>query len=147
MKDKNVLLKYLIQTTALFLSIIFISWGAYTFKFVNSHIDRNWLQTRGRIVSFKSIGIMYTEVAAVVEYKVNNKEYEVISSLSYNGGLGPKINTAKTVAYNPNNPAESTVVENKIIFKLINILTITLGIVLLVFSLYSFISKDFFKIR
>lgn len=99
---------------------------------------RNWDKTVGIITGFKRIEGWEEGVAPIVEYMVDNKNYSVVSLVSYSGFIGPKVGTKKEIRYNPHDPSDSFVVENFTPYRLINYFTIFAGFLLVLSAIYNY---------
>ncbi len=88
---------------------IFTAVGLFAIN--NSKADPNWTLVSGKVVdSVRDTDDDSTTYAAVVEYSVDGREYQVTSNLS--SSFMPTIGEEREVSYDPEQPSKAKVVES-----------------------------------
>ncbi len=119
----------------LIFGVVFTAAGLF-FIFANSP-DSDWVKTQGTVVSVQSRpGDSNTMYSAIVRYEVDGQSYTVVSSVS--SSFSPDVGSSRTVAYNPDFPADAKVVEGLSSIWWLYIFPV-LGILIIVISIISFI--------
>ena len=126
----------------LIIAFVFMGVGAYSL--FDGKVPKGWVKVKGTVssvnsqVSTDSDGSTSTTFTPVVEYQANGRNYRVVSS--YSSSNEPSIGSTMTVAYNPVDPLKAKVIDAKSNI-LIFIATQGVGLILLIFIVYSLIKN------